>query len=184
MNETETILQCQAGDSSAFGQIFSSYRDGAYRYCLGMVGSNADALDIVQEAFTAAFKGIGRLDATRGFAGWFYGILRHLCLATLRQHKQTSKPEILERLADAGPSPEAGLQLSERRSALVSGLDQLTPLQREVIVMRELEGHTYDQIAQQLDVPMGTVMSRLYDARRALARIIKRNPVFSSEVSQ
>ncbi len=181
MSEAETIARCQQGDKGAFVELVGGHRDGAYRYCLGMVGSSEDALDIVQEAFLAAFQGIGRLDPARGFVGWFYGILRHLCLSTLRQRRPPSSPQILDGLSAPGPSPEAVAVGHEQQNALVSCLDELTPTQREVIVLREFEGHSYRDISEKLDVPIGTVMSRLYDARRALFRLMRRDPSFDTE---
>jgi RNA polymerase sigma-70 factor (ECF subfamily) len=182
MSEVETILRCQRGDRDAFQELFGGYRDGAYRFSIGMLGSPQDALDIVQEAFLAAFRGIGRLDPERGFAGWFHGILRHLCLAQLRQRRPAADPDVLVRAPADGPSPEAEVAQREHRAALSECLMRLTEVQREVLVLRELEGLAYREIADRLDVPIGTVMSRLYDARRALAAVLREHPTLGSEV--
>lgn len=182
MSEADTILRCQQGDHGAFQELFGGYRDSAYRFSVGMLGSRQDALDIVQEAFLAAFRGIRRLDPERGFAGWFHGILRHLCLAQLRQRRPAADPEVLTRVSTDEPSPEAAAASRERREALVGCLGRLTEVQREVLVLRELEGRAYREIADRLDVPLGTVMSRLYDARRALAAQLTQHPTLGSEV--
>ena len=177
MTEADTIARCQRGDGAALLELFTGHREGAYRYCVGMLGDRQDALEIVQEAFLAAMRGIKRLDPERGFAGWFYGIVRHLCLATLRQRRPRTSPDLLINIAAPDDSPEARASHSERRRALARCLDELTANQREVIVLRELEGHSYREIAERLEIPEGTVMSRLYDARRALARAMRRHPV-------
>ena len=184
MSETETILRCQRGDRAAFQELFGGYRDGAYRFSIGMLGSRQDALDIVQDAFLAAFRGIKRLEPERGFAGWFHGILRHLCLAQLRQRRPTADPDVLDRVSDNGPSPEAQVADRERRAALLECLDRLTERQREVLVLRELEGLAYREIAARLEVPTGTVMSRLYDARRAMAAVLRDHPSLGNEVQR
>ena len=184
MNESETIRKCQRGDSQAFVELFQSYRDGAYRYCLVMVGSHHESLDIVQEAFLAAFRGIDRLEAENGFAGWFFGIVRHLCYGTLRQRKTSVGEEVLTSLSSSTPSPEISATESERRRALAKSLEQLTHKQREVIILRSFEELSYDEIAQRLDVPIGTVMSRLYDARRALKRLLHNHRSFNEEFEQ
>jgi RNA polymerase sigma-70 factor (ECF subfamily) len=184
MSEAETIIRCQRGDQAAFRELFGGYRGSAYRFSIGMLGSRQDALDIVQEAFLAAFRGIKRLEPERGFAGWFHGILRHLCLAQLRQRRPTADPEVLERVADDGPTPEVQVADRERRAALLECLGRLTERQREVLVLRELEGLAYREIAERLQVPTGTVMSRLYDARRALAAVLEEHASLGSEVER
>jgi len=184
MSEAATVLRCQQGDRAAFVDLFSGYRASAYRYCAGMLGSPEDAMDVVQEAFLVAFKGIGRVDPERGFAGWFHGILRHLCLATLRHRRTVANPDLLTRVSDPGPSPETQTVDAERREAVARCLARLTAVQREVILLREFEGLGYREIADRLDVPIGTVMSRLYDARRALAREMRELPAFEPEVSR
>jgi RNA polymerase sigma-70 factor, ECF subfamily len=184
METTDYIARCKQGDKKAFVSLFRGHKDQAYRYCLGMVGSHQDAVDIVQDAFLAAYQGIGRIDSDRGFTGWFFGILRHLCLATLRGRKHQGTDEIFRYIPSDDPGPEKEVQKKERAAALRECLDQLTLLQREVIVMREFEGLEYQIIAQRLEVPMGTVMSRLYDARKALSRLLRNHPSFQEEVAR
>jgi RNA polymerase sigma-70 factor (ECF subfamily) len=183
MSEAATVLRCQRGDRAAFVDLFTGYRAGAYRYCTGMLGSPEDAMDVVHEAFLVAFKGIGRVDPERGFAGWFYGVLRHLCLATLRHRRVEVNPDLLTRVSDPGPSPESQTADAERRAALTGCLARLTAVQREVILLREFEGLAYREIAERLEVPIGTVMSRLYEARRALVREMREQPALQPEVT-
>ena len=183
MSEAATVLRCQQGDRAAFVDLFTGYRTSAYRYCAGMLGSPEDAMDVVQEAFLVAFKGIGRIDPERGFGGWFHGILRHLCLATLRHRRADLGPDLLTRVSDPGPSPESQTSDAERRAVVARCLTRLTTVQREVLVLREFEGLSYREIAERLDVPIGTVMSRLYEARRALARELRASPALEPEVT-
>lgn len=184
MSEAATVIRCQQGDRAAFVDLFTGYRQGAFRYCAGMLGSPDDAMDVVQEAFLVAFKGIRRVDPERGFAGWFHGILRHLCLATLRHRRAELNPDLLTRIADSRPSPESETAATERRAVVARCLTRLTPVQREAIVLREFEGLAYAEMAERLEVPIGTVMSRLYEARRALARELRAQPGLDSEVTR
>jgi RNA polymerase sigma-70 factor (ECF subfamily) len=183
MSEADLVQRCRHGDQEAFLALFQSYRAPAYRYCVGMVGSAEDARDIVQEAYLTALHGLKRLDESRGFGGWFYGILRHLCLATLKGRKAELPAESLrwEQAQQEPAGPDVQVGADERRRALAACLSQLTETQREVLVLRELEGLAYREIAERLDVPVGTVMSRLYDARRALGRLVAAHPVLGKE---
>lgn len=180
--ESELVQRCRLGEPGAFTALFREYRDPAYRYCLALVGSTEDARDIVQEAYLAALHGIRRLDPERGFAGWFYGILRHLCFATLKGRRVVQVPEEeLEWEPSPDKGPEAVAHEDERRRALAACLSELTATQREVLLLREIEGLAYREISERLDVPMGTVMSRLYEARKALARVAARHPALHEE---
>jgi RNA polymerase sigma-70 factor (ECF subfamily) len=180
-DEAELMSRCRRGEPAAFTALFREFRDPAYRYCLGMVGRPEDARDIVQEAYLAALHGIRRLDPERGFAGWFYGILRHLCFATLKGRRCEVPAEQLEWEPSPEKGPEAQAHEDERRRALAACLAELTATQREVLVLRELEGLAYREIAERLEVPMGTVMSRLYEARKALARVAAKHPALNEE---
>lgn len=174
--EPTLIRRAQNGDRRSLAALFQNYRGGAYRYCLGMLGDPQESSDIVQEAFEAAFRGLPRLQFERGFGGWFYGILRHLCLASLKQNKHRTSGETLAQLQAPDPSPESHVADRRQRQALAECLAQLTPKQREIIVLRELEGLSYREMAQRLELPEGTIMSRLYDARRALRHLIVKHP--------
>jgi RNA polymerase sigma-70 factor (ECF subfamily) len=148
-----------------------------YYAALGMVGSPQDAEDLSQEAFVRAFKARARLDPERPFYPWLYQILRRLCYNFTRD--TGSRRRKLERaggwlVAEATvrasvDDPERVRATEELRDRLERAIDELPPVQREVFVLKEFEGLKYREIAELLDVPMGTVMSRLYAARQRLA---------------
>lgn len=149
----------------------------AYYAALGLVGTHDDALDLSQEAFARAFRARARIDPERPFFPWLYQIIRRLCFNHTRD--QRSHRQKLERagswLADTTmgrrpPGPEREAERSELREQVSLALGRLTGTEREVLVLREFEELKYREIAELLDIPMGTVMSRLYAARRALAR--------------
>ncbi len=148
-----------------------------YYAALGMVGSPQDAEDLSQEAFARAFRARARLDPERPFYPWLYQILRRLCYNFTRD--TSSRRRKLERaggwlvadavLRGAADDPERVRATDELRDRLEAAIRELPASQREVFVLKEFEGLKYREIAELLDVPIGTVMSRLYAARQRLA---------------
>lgn len=174
------VAKVRAGDRDAFGELVQKYMRRAYFAALGLVANHDDALDLSQEAFARAFRARGKLDPSRPFYPWLYQIIRRLCFNFLRD-KKTRRA----RLAEAGPwlaeqagaraaqsAPDRETERADLRVRIETAIQALPPHEREVIVMREFEGLKYREIADLLGIPIGTVMSRLYTARRALAVII------------
>jgi len=175
----ESVLMAGArdGDGAAFGELVRRHMRRAYFAALGLTGSHEDALDLSQEAFARALGASRRLDPERPFYPWLYGILRRLCLNHLRDGRaRAAKMEVAgswlvdearDRAAAAGPDRAA--EREELRRRLANAIEELSPVQREALVLREFEGLRYAEIATLLQIPEGTVMSRLYAARKALA---------------
>ena len=176
---TEATLMARArdGDASAFGELVRRNMRRAYFASLGLVGSHDDALDLSQEAFTRALRASSRLDPERPFYPWLYGILRRLCLNYLRDGSSRQaklaeagawlEVEAQERAVDSNPARAA--ERDELRRRVATAIESLPPNQREMLVLREFEGLRYQEIAELLEIPEGTVMSRLYTARKGLA---------------
>ena len=175
--EAILVRRVRAGDTAAFGELVSIYMQRCYYAALGMVGSPQDAEDLSQDAFARAFKARARLDPERPFYPWLYQILRRLCYNFTRD--TSSRRRKLERaggwlVAEATvrasvDDPERIRATEELRDRLETAIRELPPAQREVFVLKEFEGLKYREIAELLDVPIGTVMSRLYAARQRLA---------------
>ena len=175
--EAILVRRVRAGDTTAFGELVSIYMQRCYYAALGMVGSPQDAEDLSQEAFARAFKARARLDPERPFYPWLYQILRRLCYNFTRD--TSSRRRKLERAGGwlvaeatvraAVDDPERIRATEELRERLEKAIRDLPPAQREVFVLKEFEGLKYREIAELLDVPIGTVMSRLYAARQRLA---------------
>ena len=176
----ELVQRAQRGDREAFRTLVERYQAKVAALAMGMLRSREDALDVVQEAFTKAYQGIGRFKGQAGFYTWVYRIALNLCID--RQRRESRMPEVpLEPAArpdDGGLAPERavtdGDQPFERaRDAQIGqrlreAISELTPEHRAVILLREVEGLSYEEISQALDCPKGTVMSRLHYARRQL----------------
>jgi len=173
--EKKWIGRCQRGDREAFGPIVEAYKRRAFFTALGLLGDREEAYDVSQEAFVRAFRAIRTFDLSREFAPWFFRILRNLC-ATAHARRAVRRAESLEVLQEEGREPAAGERfhpdlLAERNEAVERvwrGLAALDEKSREVIVLKDLQGYRYREIAEILDIPIGTVMSRLYHARQKL----------------
>ncbi len=177
LTEATLMLRARDGDTNAFGELVRRHMRRAYFASLGLVGSHDDALDLSQEAFARALRASAKLDPDLPFYPWLYRILRRLCLNHLRDGRSRRaklaqagtwlQDEARERAAASDPS--RAVQREELRRSLAAAIETLPPIQREVLVLREFEELRYREIAELLEIPEGTVMSRLYAARQGLA---------------
>ena len=177
-SDWDLVRRTRAGDRDAFRELVERYQRKIAALALGMLRSREDALDIVQETFTKAYESLDRFKGDSGFYTWVYRIAYNLCVDHQRRtSKQPSVPlegegagESLPILAD-GPRPDEPFDRvrdAEVARRLHDAIRELTPDHRAVILLRELEGLSYEEISQVLECPKGTVMSRLHYARRQL----------------
>lgn len=164
MDDSVAIKKCQAGDKEAFRYLVERYQAEAMGHALAILAEREDALDVVQEAFLDAYQALGRFDTSRQFYPWFYTILRNRCFKLLvgrRKNVGVSLDEaiILEPVSEVSP---------EIRLALEHALLELSPAERELVTLKHLDGLSYDELAERLEIPKGTVMSRLFNARKRL----------------
>lgn len=162
MDDRAAIKNCLNGDKDAFRFLVESYQKQAVAHALAILGSREDALDAVQEAFLDAFRSLQQFDLTRSFYPWFYVLLRHRCYKMSARRRETQSIEETEILA-----PQAGLS-GEERMLLERALFTLSREDREIITLKYLDGLSYQELAEQLEIPRGTVMSRLFYARKQL----------------
>lgn len=168
--DLEALLRCQQGDRQAYGVVVKKYMKRAYFTALALVGNRDDALDLSQEAFMRAYQALARFDLRQQFFTWYYRILRNICLNHLRDHakfinlSETEESETVDGDADPAALAERN-DLSER---LWKALGSLRADHREMIILKDLEGCSYKEIAEGLGIPPGTVMSRLFNARKQL----------------
>ena len=148
----------------------------AYFSALGFLGSHDAAMDVSQEAFIRAYRSFNTYDTKRNFFTWYYKILRNLCLNFIRDNKNRKEEFFLEssKYKDSRNNPEQNLEEKEDLEMLHIAINQLEIEEREIIILREFEGYSYEEISEMLTLPAGTVMSRLYYARKKLAEKMKR----------
>lgn len=170
--EADWIQRCKKGDKEAFSLLVKKYMKPAYYAALTFLGSHGDALDASQEAFVRAFRSMHSFDGGKRFYTWYYRILKNHCLNMLRRRRVPFVPmSMLEPDFDSmspDPNPDAMMEQQERQRAVWDALWRLDVEDRELIVARDILDTPYATLAELLEVPIGTVMSRLYHARRRL----------------
>lgn len=176
--ERELIRKCRAGDARFYEPLVRAYEGPGIRVATGMMGNPDDARDALQEAFVKAFRNLRKFDLKRPFGPWFFQILRNQCRDMLRSRQARFKVETVDehlalRPADPEKSPERVRQRAAAKELLWRGLERIGAEHREVLVLKELQGLRYNEIAEVLDIPEGTVASRLFHARRALKEALE-----------
>lgn len=169
MDDETAIEKCLNGDKEAFRYLVENYQRQATGHASAITGNFADASDAVQEAFIDAFRSLKNFDRTRRFYPWFYVLLRNRCYKMIAKNRATENIEELEILA-----PQSDVSFEET-FALEKALLSLTPEDRELIALKYLDGFSYAQLSEYMEIPPGTVMSRLFYARKQLrAKLIGR----------
>lgn len=172
MTELKAIRLClKHRDPVGFEYLVGRYRREAYFHALNLLGNEADAADACQEAFARAYAALPGLSHLSAFYPWFYRILRNYCLNQLSRRKTRESylaSHQAARETESEPaSPAFLVQKQEEAAQVWRALEHLTPEFREILALKYFQDANYDQIAALLDIPRGTVMSRLYHARRA-----------------
>jgi RNA polymerase sigma-70 factor (ECF subfamily) len=162
MDDEAAIEKCQKGEKDAFRFLVERYQNQAITHAIAILGNREDARDALQEAFVDAFQAIKRFDNSRRFYPWFYVLLRNRCFKMASQRKPTDNVEELEILA-----PQPGSSREELLS-LEAALRALSREDRELLTLKYLDGLSYGELAERLGIPHGTVMSRLFYARKQL----------------
>jgi len=180
--EKQTILQASDGDELAFERLCRAYEKRIYNHALRMTGDPEDAFDISQETLIRLYFSLPHFKGESSFSTYVYQITSNLCKDLFRTKKRrpvtAAPPEDEETweafIADDRYSPEKALEQSELRDLLNKGMMTLTPEHREVVVLREVDDLSYDEIADTLGLDMGTVKSRLSRARGQLRIYLRR----------
>ncbi|MFZ1729528.1 MAG: sigma-70 family RNA polymerase sigma factor [Bacteroidota bacterium] len=177
LNDDDLILRAQRGEKDAYGLLVRAYMQPAYYSALALVGSHDEAMDLSQQAFIRAWLAIRKFEIGRRFFTWYYRILRNLCLNRLRDRASQATPmahfdHVLE-VADDEQDPSVETDRALLRERVRSAMGELRPEEREIIVLRDFDDHSYAEIAELLECPLGTVMSRLYYARKNLKDLLE-----------
>lgn len=170
------------GDREAFGLLVRRHQERAFNLAYQVLRNREDALDTAQEAFVKAFASLPGFKGEASFTTWLHRIVVNLAIDALRRRRRGQGGEYDDRRAapeepgaevEAPGDPETELEQKQVRALLARGIGQLPPAQRAVLVLREIEGLSYEEIARAVGCSLGTVMSRLFYGRRKLQRIFK-----------
>jgi RNA polymerase sigma-70 factor (ECF subfamily) len=166
MQDVNAIRACRQGNADAFRHLVQRYQRRALAHARTLTGNDADAADAAQDAFLDAFRHLNGFDEARAFYPWFYVLLRNRCF---KQKARSGDRQAAAEPAEA-PAPSGGSR--EELYDLRVALDRLPLPDRELIVLKHLDGWTYDELAERLGIPRGTVMSRLFHARQRLQTLM------------
>lgn len=188
IDEKKRIQKAAKGDHAAFEWLVEQYQTPVYRLCLRMSGNPEDAADLTQEAFLKAWRNLESFHFESAFSTWLYRLASNTCLDFLRQAKRrptvslvTEDDEGEEQImdvADDAATPEEQVITNLDREALCEGLNRLPEEQRQLLILRAVNGLSYAEIAQILSIKEGTVKSRLARARETLRKKLLQNGNF------
>ncbi len=183
--ELEIINRVRAGDTDAFESLVLEHQNKVYSLALRMVGNEEDARDMAQEAFVRAYTSLAGFRGDSKFSVWLYRLTSNICIDFLRSRQRHQTVSLTYDTDDAEGgqleipderfSPETGLERAELRDSVVRGLDSLSPEFRSILLLREIEGLTYEEIGRALDLEEGTVKSRIFRARKKLTEFLLRD---------
>jgi RNA polymerase sigma-70 factor (ECF subfamily) len=183
------VRRCQAGDAQAWEELVRQYHRRVYSICYRFAGSTDAAQDLTQEVFLRIYRTLNRYDPLRaGFMTWVATLTRNLLVDYFRKTKHERQTDSLdsslgdgpqattlgELLVDSSAGPEAHLETREAREHVHRALQELSPELREAVILRDLQDMDYREIADVLQVPEGTVKSRINRGRTELARLLAR----------
>lgn len=181
-SDNQLVEQAVQGDTAAFEQLVYRFQDRLVRSLEHSLGSRDDALEIAQQAFLAAWRNIGSFRGQSGFYSWLYRIAHNLAVTHHRQNRhptvsldalsEDSGLNVADRAASHSPSEE--LERQDDLSLIRKALSQIPEEFRQPLILKEIDGFSYEEISRILDVPMGTVRSRIFRARQELAERLKR----------
>lgn len=189
-DERSAIEACREGNKEMFRPLVEKYRQQTFFFALQIVGNREDALDISQESFIRAYKNLGRFDTGRPFGAWLLRIVRNLCIDLLRRRRVRRAVSLDD--PGRGPDGDAGRPLhetvgdertpaadvlverNELKAKIWRAMGRLDEKHRTILVLRDFQDLSYIELAEALEIPKGTVMSRLHQARRRLCEELTR----------
>lgn len=181
-SDVELVTRARSGDAEAQATLAERHRQAIFFLALQLMGNRDDAMDVAQEALLRFFKTLHRFDCRRPVRPWLFQIVRNRVVDLYRRKKvrrhdsldetdQDGNPYLV--LTDASVDPERDASRSELRVRILRALDELSHIQREILVLRDYQDLSYNEIAATLDIPIGTVMSRLHGARKRLRQTLQ-----------
>ena len=184
--DRKLVELCKAGDNQAFDELVTLYRGKVYAMILNMIHNDADAWDLSQDVFVKAWKALPKFESRSAFYTWLYRITHNVTYDWIRKRKRVASEEFEDSLVEqAEPGaltaprstdfPDAAMERSELRGKIAKAIESLSDDHREVILRKEIDGLSYQEIAEVAGCSVGTVMSRLFYARKKLQAALSEN---------
>jgi len=174
--DAELVRRVRKGDEIAFGLLVERYQRPAYAVALSVTGRHEDAEDAAQESFLVALDRLEECRSPERFGGWLMTIVRNRSKNLVRRESLRETDELPPAARSRVPTPDRATETAELRGMLREALAELPEVQRQVVLLHDLEGWKHREIAEKLDLPCGTVRSHLHFARKALRGAIRRVP--------
>lgn len=179
LKERELIRKAKQGDMAAFEELLLRHEKIVYNLAFRMMNHSEDAKDISQEVFLKAYRSLANFDERSAFSTWLYRITHNTCIDEMRKRKgkqnysleaelENEEGSMQRQIADEGDTPEESMLRSEQKSEILQALDTLSEEHKAAIILRDVKGLSYDEIAEILEVSLGTVKSRISRARNQL----------------
>ena len=177
MNQAELLQRCQRGDELAWEVLVRQHQGRICSIAFGYVGEHDEAMDLAQEIFVRVYNNLDTCSEPEKFQAWLTRIARNAGIDHLRRRKarpprQDIPAEDMVALASGGPTPEEEMIRTSRQTLVHTALQKLSEINREIIVLKDIQGLPLEEISGLLDLPLGTVKSRSSRARLELARAI------------
>lgn len=184
--ENRLIERIRKGDAAAFEELVSVHQKQIFSLAYRMCGNQEDAADMAQEALIKVYRNIDKFKGNAKFSTWLYRVVTNTCLDEMKKTKrrqvyslddevETNDGSLKREIEDNAPTPEEKAEQAERKEAIQEALMRVSDTHRKVLVLRDIQGFSYEEIAQMLECSEGTVKSRLSRAREALRKVLKEN---------
>ena len=194
--ENELIERCKNGDYSAFEQLVLEHQKKVYNIAFRIVGNIEDSMDITQEVFIRVYKSISGFSGESKISTWIYKITSNLCLDFLRKHKnlgtnisidgayKDENSDLKLQIEDKALKPDEKVETLLMQDAVRNAINELEISHKTIIILRDINGFSYNEIAEILDCSVGTVKSRISRARKNLKKILNEWNFFNSRTSK
>ena len=168
LTDSELVERTRRGDEDAFGVLVERYMRASYAVAFSVTGRHEDAQDAAQESLLVALQRLDECRSPEKFGGWLMTIVRNRARNLVRREVLRDTDQVPESARSRSPTPDRELEATELRENLSTALGELSEIQRQIVLLHDLEGWKHREIAERLDLPSGTVRSHLHFARKAL----------------
>lgn len=191
LEDLALVERCRGGDESAFAELVSRYEHKVYSLAFRMTGNHDDAQDLAQDVFVKVYHSLNRFRGEASFSTWLYRVASNVCLDSLRRRGR--RPAVSLDAASVGdpsavgdprPGPQAAAEANEVQAALQAAIASLSPKHRAMVVLRDVQGMSYEEVAYITGCALGTVKSRLSRARESLRGTLSRSELFQPYLVQ